>query len=140
MTSLYCILLRLYPAAFYDRFARDMLADLDDGCADARQRGRLTLIEFFMRSHADLLASVATQWRYTESFTIWRASVSIALTIWVLVFVIAAMEWPRGPVTPLFAVQLSLALTIGAALTIGLALHSTRAVTPTNPVSRSRNS
>ena len=126
MTALYCILLRLYPAPFYDRFARDMSADFDDGYSDARHKGLVTRIEFIMRSHGDLLATVAAQWRYTESFMIWRASVSISLTIWALVFVIAAFEWPRGPATLLFVVQLSLALTTCAALTIGLALHSTR--------------
>ena len=126
MTALYRILLRLYPAPFYERFARDMSADFDDGYSDARHKGLVTLIEFIVRTHGDLLATVAAQWRDTESFMIWRVSGSIALTIWALVFVIAAFERPRGTAKQLFVVQHSLALTTCAAFTIGLALRSTR--------------
>lgn len=96
-------------------------------------------MRFTLRSCCDLATSVVAQWWHTETFAIWRAAILIALTAWALVFVVAALEWPRGPATLAFVVQLSLVLTICAALTIGLALRN-RTPVATNPVSRSRNS
>ena len=126
MTTLYRVLLRLYPASFYHRFAREMAADYTDGFCKARGASLLTGIEFAMRAYGDLFTSVVAQWHRSESYLLWRAAVLIALIFWGLVFAIAALEWPNGPGTTSFAVQLSLALTTCAALTIGLALHGTR--------------
>ena len=139
MRTAYGWLLRFYPAPFYDRFARDMYADFNDGYSAAGHDGLLTRMGFTLRSYCDLVASVVRQWQLAESFVIWRAAILIALSLWALVFVVAALEWPRGPATLAFVVQLFLALTVCAALTIGLALRN-RASIATNPVSHSRNS
>ena len=56
-----------------------------------------------------------------------------ALLIWTIVFVIAALEWPAGPATLWFVMQLSVALATCAAITVGMALQHMRR-TLANPV------
>lgn len=126
MTAFYRALLRLYPASFYDRFARDMAADFDEGYGEASHHGLFRHIEFVLHGYGDLFASLVAQWRGSELYLVWRASVLIALLFWGLAFVIAALEWPRGPGTMATAVQIAIALTTCATLTIGLAVLSTR--------------
>jgi hypothetical protein len=46
--------------------------------------------------------------------------VAAAMTIWSAAFYVAGHEWPNGPVTPWFAWQTGIALTVGSVLTQGL--------------------
>ena len=91
---LYDGMLRLYPRAFYLRFARDMSADFHDGYAAAHRNSRAAIISFTARGYADLAVSLLSQWLATESFVIWRTSVLVAISIWTVAFTVSArMEW-----------------------------------------------
>ena len=126
MTTLYRWLLRLYPAPFYRRFAHDMVADFNDGYGAACHGDSWTRFGFLARSYSDVIASALAEWSSTEIFIIWRTAVLAALSIWAIVFVIAALEWPAGPATLWFVMQLSVALATCAAITIGMALQHMR--------------
>jgi hypothetical protein len=115
--TIYRWLLRLYPATFYSQFAADMSADYGDGYAVARGRGRRAVASFVARSYGDLAVSLLFQWLRNESFLIGATSVSVALAIWAGAIYVAAHEWPDGPVTPWFLMQLAVALTAGSVLT-----------------------
>jgi len=121
---LYDGMLRLYPRAFYLRFARDMSADFHDGYAAAHRNSRAAIISFTARGYADLAVSLLSQWLATESFVIWRTSVLVAISIWTVAFTVAALEWSGGPAGPWFAIQLGIALIAGSTLTVGLALRN----------------
>jgi hypothetical protein len=126
MNTLYRWLLRLYPAPFYRRFAHDMVADFNDGYSAACHRDSWTRFGFLARSYSDVIASALAEWSSTEIFIVWRTAVLAALSIWAIVFVIAALEWPAGAATLRFVVQLSVALATCAAITIGMALQHMR--------------
>lgn len=126
MNTLYRWLLRLYPAPFYRRFAHDMVADFNDGYSAACHGDPWTRFGFLARSYFDVIASALAEWSSTEIFIVWRTAVPVALSIWAIVFVIAALEWPAGPATLWFVMQLSVALATCAAITIGMALQHMR--------------
>ena len=126
MNTLYRWLLRLYPAPFYRRFAHDMVADFNDGYSAACHGDWWTRFGFLARSYSDVIASAQAEWSSTETFIVWRTAVLAALSIWAIVFVIAALEWPAGPATLWFVMQLSVALATCAAITIGMALQHMR--------------
>jgi len=126
MNTLYRWLLRLYPAPFSRRFAHDMVADFNDGYSAACHGDSWTRFGFLARSCSDVIASALAEWSSTEIFIIWRTAVLAALSIWAIVFVIAALEWPAGPATLWFVRQLSVALATCAAITIGIALEQMR--------------
>ena len=126
MRTVYCWLLRLYPAPFYERFAREMAADFDDGYVAARRVDSWARIGFIVHSYADVLTSVLAEWSHAEIFVIWKPATLTALSLWTIVFVVAALEWPKGPATAAFVLQLFGALTTCAALTIGMALQRMR--------------
>jgi hypothetical protein len=130
MKTLYCWLLRSYPAPFYRRFAHDMVADFNDGYSAACRGDSWTRFGFLARSYSDVIASALAEWSSTEIFIIWRTAVLAALSIWAIVFVIAALEWPAGPATLWFVLQLSVALATCAAITIGMALQRVRRLRP----------
>jgi|RhiMetdeSRZDD1v2_1073273.scaffolds.fasta_scaffold113384_4 hypothetical protein len=121
---LYDRVLRLYPRAFYLRFARDMSTDFHDGYAAARRNSRAASLSFTARGYADLAVSLLFQWLATELFVIWRASVLVAVSLWTVAFTVAALEWSGGPADPWFAIQLGIALVAGSTLTVGLALRN----------------
>jgi len=126
VNTLYRWLLRLYPAPFYRRFAHDMVADFNDGYSAACHGDSWTRFGFLSRSYSDVIASALAEWSSTEIFIVWRTAVLAALSIWAIVFVIAALEWPAGPATLWFVMQLSVALATCAAITIGIALQQMR--------------
>lgn len=126
MRTVYGWLLHLYPAPFYHRFARDMVADFRDGYAAACRAGSRTRLGFVTRSYCDVVGSGLSEWCSSETFVIWRTAVLAALVIWIIVFAIAALEWPAGPATLKFVVQLSVALSTCAAITVGMALQRMR--------------
>ena len=126
MNTLYRWLLRLYPAPFYRRFAHDMVADFNDGYSAACHGDWWTRFGFLARSYSDVIASAQAEWSSTEIFIVWRTAVLAALSIWAIVFVIAALEWPAGPATLWFVMQLSVAMAACAAITIGMALQHMR--------------
>ena len=126
MNTLYRWLLRLYPAPFYRRFAHDMVADFNDGYSAACHGDSWTRFGFLARSYSDVIASALAEWSSTEIFIVWRTAVLAALSIWAIVFVIAVLEWPAGPATLWFVMQLSVALATCAAITIGIALQQMR--------------
>jgi hypothetical protein len=126
MNALYRWLLRLYPAPFYRRFAQDMVADFNDGYSAACHGDSWTRFGFLARSYSDVIASALAEWSSTEIFIVWRTAVLAALSIWAIVFVIAVLEWPAGPATLWFVMQLSVALATCAAITIGIALQQMR--------------
>lgn len=126
MNTLYRWLLRLYPAPFYRRFAHDMVADFNDGYSAACHGDPWTRFGFLARSYSDVIASALAEWSSTEIFIVWRTAVLAALSIWAIVFVIAALEWPAGPATLWFVMQLSVAMAARAAITIGMALQHMR--------------
>jgi hypothetical protein len=124
MTTLYSWLLRLYPTSFRRRFGRDMLADFRDGYTAASRGGRLTALGFLVGAHTDLASSLLSQWRNSEPFVIGGAALLVAVSIWAGAFIVASLEWPDGPATLSFAVQLGLAVTACATLTIGMMLRT----------------
>ena len=126
MKALYRWLLRLYPTPFYRRFAHDMVADFNDGYSAACHGDSWTRFGFLARSYSDVIASAQAEWSSTETFVVWRTAVLAALSIWTIVFVIAALEWPAGPATLWFVMQLSVAMAACAAITIGMALQHMR--------------
>jgi hypothetical protein len=121
---LYPWLLRLYPRAFYRRFAREMCADFRDGYAAARRGGARSLAPFLIRGYTDVAVSLVSEWRKTDSFVIWGTSVSVALSIWTGALLVATLEWRHGPASPSFVLQLAVALVVGSTLTIGIALRT----------------
>jgi hypothetical protein len=126
MKTLYGWLLRLFPAPFYRRFAHDMVADFNDGYSAACHGDWWTRFGFLARSYSDVIASAQAEWSTTEIFIVWRTAVLAALSIWAIVFVVAALEWPAGPATLWFVMQLSGAMAACAAITIGMALQHMR--------------
>ncbi len=124
MTTLYSWLLRLYPTSFRRRFGRDMLADFCDGYTAASREGRLTALGFLIGAHTDLAISLLSQWRNSEPFVIGGASLLVAISIWAGAFIVAALEWPGGPATVSFAVQLGVGVMVCATLTIGILLRT----------------
>ena len=84
-----------------------MVADFNDGFSAACRGDSWTRFGFLARSYADVIASALAEWSSTEIFIIWRTAVLAALSIWAIVFVSAALEWPAGPATLWFVLQLS---------------------------------
>ncbi len=115
---MYRCLLHLYPADFSRQFGADMSADFDDGYADATREGRIALTSFILRSYSDLAISLASQWLRVDSVIVAGLTTSVALAIWVGALYVAAHEWPDGPGTSRFVMQLGTALTAGCALSV----------------------
>jgi hypothetical protein len=126
MKTVYGWMLWLYPAPFRARFARDMAADFRDGYASACRGGLVTRGAFVVRAYADVVASILTEWSHADVLVIWRIAVLTALSMWTVVFVVAALEWPGGPATLESALQLFVAVSTGAALTIATVLRRVR--------------
>ena len=115
---MYRFLLHLFPAGFRRQFVADMSADFDEGYADATREGRIAVASFILRSYLDLAISLPAQWLRVDSVVIAALTTSVALAIWVGALYIAAHEWPDGPATSRFAMQLGAALTAGCALSV----------------------
>jgi hypothetical protein len=94
-----------------------MSLDFDDGFAVARRNGCRAVISFVTRSYWDLVGSLWSQWLRNESLIIGGMSVLAALTIWAATFYVAAYEWPNGPTTSRFLLQIGIALVAGSVLT-----------------------
>ena len=95
-----------------------MSVDFDDGYADATREGRIALTSFILRSYSDLAISLASQWMRVDSVIVAGLTTSVALAIWVGALYVAAHEWPDGPGTSRFVMQLGAALTAGCALSV----------------------
>ena len=126
MRIVYGWLLRLYPAPFYERFAPEMVADFDEAYSAACRVDTWGRSGFLVHSYADVFTSVLAEWSHAEIFVIWKTATLVALSVWTIVFVVAALEWPKGPATIGFVMQVFFALTTCAALTIGMALWRMR--------------
>jgi hypothetical protein len=114
----YRFLLHLFPAGFNRQFAADMSADFDDGYADAARNGQIALTSFILRGYLDLAISLPSQWLRVDSVVIAGLTTLVALAIWVGALYVAAHEWPDGPATSRFVMQLGAALTAGCALSV----------------------
>jgi hypothetical protein len=114
----YRVLLHLFPAAFRRQFIADMSADFDDGYTDATRKGPIAVASFILRSYLDLAISLPAQWLRVDSVVIAGLTTSVALAIWVGALYVAAREWPDGPATSRFVMQLGAALTAGCALSV----------------------
>lgn len=61
---IYRLLLRLYPPDFHDEFSGEMTAVFTQALADAQRQGRITLLIWYGREFASLLAALMQeQWR-----------------------------------------------------------------------------
>ena len=87
---LYRTVLHLFPPAFQDAFADDMLQDFVDARAEAGPRGRA---RFYARTAADLVRTVPVQWWRTG----WPVIIGLAATITVSTGSAVAAVWPRDP-------------------------------------------
>jgi hypothetical protein len=114
----YRLLLHLFPAGFKRQFVADMSADFADGYADATREGWMAIASFILRSYLDLAISLPTQWLRIDSVVIAGLTTSAVLAIWVGALYVAAHEWPDGPATSRFVMQLGAALTAGCALSV----------------------
>jgi hypothetical protein len=121
----YCLLLRLYPSSFYQQFAADMRTDVREEYVNARRRGRTVAARFVVLSHVDLARTVASQWLRTPGFVIGGTSLAVSAVIWTGAIWIASREWPGGPATPRFVIQLVSLLGACAVLALWPALRRT---------------
>jgi hypothetical protein len=106
----YGLLLQLYPSPFYDQFASDMDEDFCEGYAHARRHGTSAAARFVVRSHGDLMRTVIAQWLGTRECAIGASILTASAAIWAGAIWIASQEWPGGPMTPRFVIQLGLLL------------------------------
>lgn len=93
----YCRLLRLYPADFQQRFAADMIVDVEDGFRCARRRGRGATIGFLWHAYRDVIMTIAQHALVSDRLWIWTWSLSAFAILWGATTWMVTLQWPNGP-------------------------------------------
>jgi hypothetical protein len=96
----YDVLLRLYPAAFRQRYATEMSLDFADALDAARARGPIAVMAFAGRAMGDLAMSLLREWTRTGRLALGALSAGVTLLLWGLARRPWAWNWDIQPGPP----------------------------------------